>query len=587
MNRNKEKGIVYYASMHKAKVILSIILSLVSVATGIIPYIIVGKVLSIMIGGSATINDIQKYAFIGTLGFCFQVVFYNLSTAISHRLAFNITTDIRNDIINKMAIMSMGDLQLRDSGQYKQFLLEDIDQLEYPFAHVIPEISSNLVGFLALLIYLFVIDWRIALVALIPIIIGFIISVMMMKGGAMGVFHEYNNGKVLLNSATIEYVNGMEVIKAFNQTLTSVQKFSNAVFHFKDVMIKWFGHCWPYLSAYNVIVPASIAFVLPVGAFMLKNGSINIETFLFAMIVSLGIAPPLMKLIEFTDNIPTIAFGDKKLKKFFETDSLSNKEKRVAIDNDKITFSKVKFGYKDREILHDVSFEINPCSMTAFVGLSGAGKSTIAKLIARFWDVQEGSIYLDKHDIRDIPYEELMEHISYVSQDNFLFDMTIKENIRVGNANATDEQIIEVAKKAGCHEFITKLSEGYDTRVGDDGGILSGGERQRITIARAMLKNSPIIILDEATSYTDPENEALIQKSINNLTKDKTLIVVAHRLSTIVNAEKIIVLDQGRIKSEGTHKELLESSPLYKKLWHIQTGARKWGMKGEEVCSEQ
>ncbi len=229
-----------------------------------------------------------------------------------------------------------------------------------------------------------------------------------------------------------------------------------------------------------------------------------------------------------------------------------------------------------------------PHSMTALVGLSGAGKSTIAKLIARFWDVQQGSIYLDKHNIKEIPYNQLMEHISYVAQDNFLFDMTIKDNIRVGNINATDEEIIEVSKKAGCHDFIKKLPKAYDTRVGDLGGILSGGgERQRITIARAMLKNAPFIILDEATSYTDAENEALIQQSIKNLTKNKTLIVVAHRLSTIMNADKIIVLDKGKIESEGTHTELLESSKLYKKLWNIQTGAKKWKMKEGEICSAQ
>ncbi len=318
MNKNNEKGVVYYTLMHKPKLILSILLSIVSVISGIIPYIIVGKILSIMLDGSATINNIIEYSFIGTLGFCFQVIFYNLSTVISHRLAFSLTTNIRNDIINKMAVMSMGDLQLRDSGEYKQFLLEDIDQLEYPFAHAISEVTSNLVGFLTLLIYLFVINWKMALVALIPIIIGIFISATMMKGGAMEVFHEYDNGKALLNSSTIEYVNGMEVIKAFNQTLTSVEKFSKAVFHFRDVMVKWFGHCWPYLSSYNVISPASIAFVLPIGAFMLKRGSISLEVFIFAMILSLGIAPPpLMKLIEFTDNIPTIAFGDKKLKEFF------------------------------------------------------------------------------------------------------------------------------------------------------------------------------------------------------------------------------------------------------------------------------
>ncbi|GAA0076011.1 ABC transporter ATP-binding protein [Clostridium sp. CTA-5] len=584
MEETKYSGILSFVQKYNGKMTLSIVLSIFSVIFGIIPYFIVTKILTVMILKTGTISNIIYLSIIGGVGFCLKIILFNLSTAISHKLAYNTINVFRYEIVDKLAFMSMGELKKKKVGEYKQLIIDDMEQLEYPLAHAIPEISSNLLGFISIIIYLFIVDWRLALASLLPIIISFIIYAIMMKGGAMEIFKEFNEGKALLNSSTVEYINGMEVIKAFNQTLSSIEKFSNSVIHFRDVMTKWFSHCWLYLSAYNIIMPSSIAFVLPTGAILLRYNKIELSTFIIGMILSLGIAPPIMKLIEFTDNIPTIIFTDNKLKEILSTKELQQNLQNVDLKDDSIEFNHVNFGYEKENVLHDISLKIEPKMMTAFVGPSGAGKSTVAKLIARFWDVNEGNIMVGGENIKNIPLKQLMDKISFVSQENFLFDMTIRENIRIGNKLATDDEIEFAAKNAGCLDFISKLPKGFETKVGDAGELLSGGERQRIAIARAMIKDAPIVILDEATAFTDPENEEIIQKSINNLTKNKTLIVIAHRLSTIVNANKIILFDKGRIVSEGNHNELLKTSVLYKDMWEAHIGSKSWSVKEGKQC---
>ncbi|RDY23101.1 ABC transporter ATP-binding protein [Romboutsia maritimum] len=586
MKQKNNYTIFSFIKRDSKKMMLAIILSLFSVVSGIIPYFVVAKILTLTILKKGTIVDIFYLSIIGTCAFCFKIIFFNLSTTISHKLAYKTINFIRYAIVDKLAFISMGEFQKKKIGEYKQLIMDDMDKLEYPLAHAIPEITSNLLGFIAIMIYLFIVDWRLALAGLVPIIISFIIYGIMMKGGAMEIFKEFNEGTALLNSTTVEYINGMEVVKAFNQTVSSIEKFSNAVIHFRDVMTKWFSHCWPYLSAYNVIMPASIAFVLPIGGILLKNNIIDLSIFIMGMILSLGIAPPVMKLIEFTDNIPTIMFTEAKLKEILSINELEQRLKKICLKDDSVEFNHVSFGYEENNILHDISFKIKPKTMTAFVGTSGAGKSTVAKLIARFWDVKEGEILVGGENIKNIPLTQLMDEISFVSQDNFLFDMTIRENIKIGNKFATDDEIEAVCKKTGCLDFILKLPQGFDTAVGNTGELLSGGERQRIAIARAMIKNASIIILDEATAFTDPENEEIIQKSISNLTKDKTVIIIAHRLSTIVNADKIILFNKGRIVNEGTHNELLENSHIYKDMWQAHIGSKSWGVKEKVQCLE-
>ena len=364
----------------------------------------------------------------------------------------------------------------------------------------------------------------------------------------------------------VEYVNGMEVIKAFGRTASSMEKFSSAVKAFRDSMIAWFNHCHPFLAGFYVVTPNSLMLVLPIGILLLAAGSITLEHFILCMFLAFGVAQPLIKIMEFADHIMAITTTMGKVDEIMRMEELPQGVSTLP-GADVLNMSHVSFGYGDTEVLHDVSLEVHKGQKVAFVGPSGSGKSTIAKLLVRFYDPDAGGIQINGIDIRNVPLDDLMSNISFVTQDNFLFDTSIKENIRMGNITATDEDVINAAKQAGCHEFITSLSEGYETAAGNAGNKLSGGQKQRIAIARAILKDAPIVILDEASAFMDPENEDRVQKSIEALTEKKTLIMIAHRLHTVIHCDCIFVVDDGHIIARGTHDELLKNCMVYQTLW--------------------
>ena len=365
----------------------------------------------------------------------------------------------------------------------------------------------------------------------------------------------------------VEYVNGIEVIKAFNQSAKSYQKYTNSVKAYADIMNDWMKSIQIYLSMGTYIFPAVLIGVLPIGGLMYLNGALSVNNFILIIILALGIMGPLIKAYSYADYSAKLGYTIKEINSLLNEPELADAKTPQAIDCHDIVFKDVSFGYGPQAVLNHINLTIKDGRTTALVGPSGSGKSTLAKLIARLWDVDSGDISIGGCNIKNIPFDELMDKVAYVSQDNYLFDDTIMNNIRMGNKNASDDEVIAMAKQSGCHEFIMSLEKGYKTIAGGAGGHLSGGERQRITIARAMLKNAPIIILDEATSYTDPENEAIIQQSVSRLVQGKTLIVIAHRLSTIVNSEKIVLVENGSIKAEGTHRALLDQSELYKRMW--------------------
>ncbi|MFV0414185.1 MAG: ABC transporter ATP-binding protein [Oscillospiraceae bacterium] len=352
--------------------------------------------------------------------------------------------------------------------------------------------------------------------------------------------------------------------------------------------MKWYRHCWPYLSGYAVIMPAGIAAVLPVGAALYAGGSLGIGALLTGIILTLGLSGPVMKLVEFSDNFVTIADTETRVHEMLQTQELPQPEQPARLKGYDVSFRNVEFSYGSAQVLKGISFDAPVGTVTAIVGPSGSGKSTIARLLARFWDVSGGEIFLGGVNIKEMPISQLMDCISYVSQENFLLDMSIRENICVGLPAATNAQVEQAAEKAGCAEFIGRFPQGYDTRVGDAGDRLSGGERQRSAIARAILKNAPIVLLDEATAFTDPESEDKIQTSIGNLVKGKTLLIIAHRLSTIMYADNILVVQAGRISAQGTHEELLRASALYQGMWQAHIEAMEWSMKEEEAtpCGE-
>ena len=560
----------------KRLLITSVIFAVLGAAAGIIPYLAVSRLIIRICARDYTLQAIFVTALITLAGYLGQLYLSTLSTICSHRAAFTVLRNIRMQLTAKLSRVPMGFILDTPSGKFKTMLVDTVEKLELPLAHIIPELTANLLIPFLMLVYFFYLDWRLALTAFATFPLGLICYMGMMKD------YEKRYAKVLtasknMDAATVEYIGGIEVIKAFNQSTVSYRKYTEAIAENENAKAEWFKKTNPYYAAGIAIAPSSLLGVLPLGCWFFIHGSISAGSFISCIILSLGLIAPLIQALRYTDSLAMVDSTVKEIAKLLEAEEMNRPKNAVPIKENTIAFSHVSFAYSDTEVLHDISFQAVPNGMTAFVGPSGSGKSTIARLIASFWEASQGSVMIGGCDARNIPLSQVMERAGYVSQDNYLFHLSIRENIRIGKPDATDAEIEQAAKKASCHDFISALPQGYDTIAGDGGNNLSGGEKQRIAIARAILKDSPIIVLDEATAFTDPENEAVIQRSIGELVAGKTLIVIAHRLSTITMADKIIVMNHGRIEAEGRHQSLLESCELYRTLWnaHISVSDKK------------
>ena len=476
--------------------------------------------------------------------------------------------------LDKLGRISLGAVQDRPSGALKNTIVERIDSIEITLAHIVPEFTSNLLGALCLLVFLFVINWKMGFVSLITLPVGLLCYMGMMIG------YEKDYGRTVkatkdLNDSAVEYIGGIEVIKVFGKVKSSYERFIAAAKEGAASYIDWMRKCNFFFSFAMVILPANLITILPIGALMIRGGTLTAEAFILITILSLSIVTPIITCASYTDDLAKVGLVVGEVTSILEEKDMVRPETDKATPTDNsVVFKDVRFSYKEAEVLHGVNLEFKQGSVNALVGPSGSGKSTIAKLLASYWDVDSGSISIGGVDIRDLSAANYFKRVAYVSQDNFLFNESVRENIRMGNLAATDQEVEQAAKNCGCHDFIMSLENGYDTIVGDAGGHLSGGERQRIAIARAMLKDAPIVVLDEATSYTDPENEAIIQESVAKLVKGKTLIVIAHRLSTIIDSDQIVVVNEGNIDSTGTHDQLLKNSKLYSSLWQSHIAAK-------------
>ena len=467
-----------------------------------------------------------------------------------------------------------GRFWIRPSGQYKTTIVDRVEGMEPTFAHLLPEMTANVLVPIVIVVYLLILDWRMALLSLVTLVVGLVVMSAGMKNYPVKWEGAVKAGKQMTD-AIVEYIGGIEVVKAFSQSAGSYKKYSDAVNYNANYYVDWMRENQKTMSAYNAILPSVLICVLPCGFSFWLSGSLELSTFLSIVIFSLGLVGPIIAAFTFTDDLAVLGTNVEEISQLLNAEELNHKETPIKLEDTGISLRSVSFSYDGTtEVLHDVNLAIHPGTMTALVGPSGSGKSTVAKLIAGYWDVTSGSITLGGHELKDMPLSEIADQISYVSQDNYLFNRSIRENIRMGRPSATDAEVEQAAKQSGCDAFISKLDNGYDTVVGSAGSHLSGGERQRIAIARAMLKNAPVVILDEATAYIDPENEALVQKAISTLTVGKTLIVIAHRLSTIVGADNIVVVKDGTIHAQGTHEKLLETCPLYRDMWQAHVGAK-------------
>ncbi len=561
---------------HHGKLKQSMVLSVIGIVIGLIPYYCAAKIMGILIEGNATLS--QAIPLIVTAFACSILkAFLTVgSTAISHKATFAVLAETREKCLQKLAKMSMGTLQEQSTGRWKTILVDQIESCETTLAHVFPEVAGNIAAPIALMLALFFVDWRMALLTIVVFPVGMVFMMGMMKGYAEKYSEAVKTGKEM-NDAIVEYIGGVKEIKTFNQGSKSYARLSDSVTRNASFYYNWMKTCMTYTSLSRNIAPAVLLTVLPLGLFFYIGGSLSFLDFVTVMILSLSIVSPIIKVVNYTDNLAVSDTVIASIETILKAPEQHHPQKNVVLQNTTIQMQNVHFHYNDvgKKVLNGVSLMIEPGTKTALVGPSGSGKSTLAKLMAAFWDVEEGSILLGGYPLTDIPLTQISDTISYVAQDNFLFDDTVRENIRMGKETASDQEVEEIAKAAGCHDFIMKLEKGYETNVGGSGAHLSGGERQRITIARAMLKNAPIVILDEATAYIDPENEAILQEAISKLVKDKTLIVIAHRLSTITDSDQIVVVANGEIDSVGTHNELLASSSLYQNMWESHIDAKE------------
>lgn len=579
------KTLLSFGAPCRFKMIFSVFFSVISVLCGFVPFYGVYKILEIFIEGTAAAGEIWLWIGISLGGFVGKLLFFGISTIFSHISAYTILEKIRHKIADKLMRAPLGAVQSKSIGELKNTLVDRVEDLEPPLAHLIPEASGNLVLPVLIYIVLAAIDWRMALAALVTLPVAVVPFMFLLKAFNRK-YDEYMASNNHVNSVIVEYVEGIEVVKAFNQTTSSYEKFTKAVKSFRDYTLGWFRSTWLSMNLILAVLPTTLLGTLPVGLALYANGSLSVVNLCMCLILSLSVVASLMKLQGFINEIKSVQFNIDNIENYLEMSELSDSGKIVGLPNYEVVLENVHFSYNGEEkdeVLHGINLKLPEGSFTALVGPSGGGKSTVAKLIARFWDVNKGAIKIGGRNIKELSLKQLSDTVSFVTQDNFLFNCSLKENIRLGDPSASDEEVYRAAKAACCDEFIARLENGYDTSAGDAGKKLSGGEKQRIAIARAILKNAPVVILDEATAFTDPENEDKIQASVMALTKGKTLLVIAHRLSTIQNAGQIVVLKDGKIEDTGTQAELLKKCPLYRDMWQAHIGAKNWAVSKKEV----
>ena len=566
--------IIQFAGEYKAMYIKSIILALIGVFFSLAPYVLMGDMVKKLFSGEKNFYIYLVEGAIMAAFWILRVVFHTLSTNISHVATFKLISNVRISLVDKLSRLPLASVQEVPSGWLKNIICERTDSMEPILAHIVPEFTANICAPVILFIYILSIDWRMALISLATLPVAAIAMMWMMKDSDVQ-FQKTQTTTKELNDIAVEYIGGIEVIKAFGKAEKSYRRFVDAAKENANSFIEWMNRCIIPFSLGMAVTPATLLSVLPVGAIFTMNGSLSITNYIMIVILSCGLISPLITVMSYSDDIMKATAIFKEIDDMLMLSEMERPEvsKKLPVDHT-ITLSNVYFAYNEKEVISDFNLNIPDGSVTALVGPSGSGKSTVAKLIASLQDVKAGNITIGGVDIRDMSLQDYNSQIAYVSQDSFLFNTSIRENIRMGRPSASDEDVEKIAQKSGCYDFIMELESGFDTIVGGSGSHLSGGERQRISIARAMLKNAPILILDEATSYTDPENEAVMQRSISELSKGKTLIVIAHRLSTIIDADCIVVIKDGKIEAKGTHTELLKSSALYKNMWEAHIYAK-------------
>lgn len=578
-----------YAGSHKKTIHLASFIMLLSVIMGVVPFLFAYQIINPLILGQ-NLEFKRLVILLAGILICLvlQALLGGLGLNMSHKAAYNTLFGLRTSLQKKMENLPLGAIEEKGTGAIKKMFVDDIGSLEVLLAHSLPEEIANLIVPVMVYIAMFFVDWRLALMSLASIPLS-IVAMMIMYSAGMKKMGPYYMASGKMNNTIIEYVNGMEVVKVFNKQAESYQRFSKDVGDYRDYALAWYKTAWPWMALYSALLPCTIILTLPLGGYFAYMGYVSLSDLILVLCLSLSIGLPLLKALGFLPTMPQLNYKISALEDALNIEPLKQGENKFKGIDQTISYDNVTFGYQlskmgengqpetyIKNVIHNVSFTAKVGEKTAIVGESGSGKSTLAKLLIHYYDVLEGSISIGGQNLQDMSLKALNKEISYVSQDQYLFNTSLLENIRIGNLSATDEEVIEAAKKAQCMEFLDKLPNGIYSLAGEAGKMLSGGERQRISLARAILKNAPIVVLDEATAYADPENEEKMEAAIAELVKGKTLIVIAHKLPAIVDADQILVMNHGRLVANGKHKDLLESSADYRKLWDATIFSKEW-----------
>ena len=578
--------VLNYAGEYRKTTYLSIAVMLSGIIMNVLPFLFLYQLLRPLlteetVGPEYILVRILSIAVCGVL----YAFLYVKGLSLSHNAAYHTLQNLRISLQGKLEGQPLGVIQEKGTGSLKKMFIDDIDSIELLLAHALPEGLANLAVPLFVFIAMFFVDWKLALLSLCSLPLGFVAMGAMYQAG-ISKMDAYYGAARKMNNTIVEYINGMEVVKVFNRDGDSYRRFEEDVRSYRDFTLNWYKVCWPWMALYNSILPCTALFTLPVGAWLVLRGLSTLPDLALVLCMSFGVGAPLLRSLSFMSTMPQLKYKIDALEHLMDAPALQQTDASFSGADYSISFENVRFAYQKKEVLHGISFQAAPGSLTALVGESGSGKSTLAKLLVHYYDVTGGAIRIGGQRLTDMSVESLNQQISYVSQEQFLFNISLLENIRLGKPEASDEEVMAAAQKAQCGEFLSRLPEGIHTMAGDGGKQLSGGERQRISLARAILKDAPIVVLDEATAFMDPENEEKMNEAIGEVIQGKTVVVIAHRLYSITGANQICVLDQGRLADMGTHEELLNRCEAYQKLWHAAEHSARWAVKPDALIQE-
>ena len=578
--------VLNYAGEYRKTTYLSIAVMLSGIIMNVLPFLFLYQLLRPLLTGEAVGPEyiLARVLAIAVCGVLYAFL-YVKGLSLSHNAAYHTLQNLRISLQGKLEGQPLGVIQEKGTGSLKKMFIDDIDSIELLLAHALPEGLANLAVPLFVFIAMFFVDWKLALLSLCSLPLGFVAMGAMYQAG-ISKMDAYYGAARKMNNTIVEYINGMEVVKVFNRDGDSYRRFEEDVRSYRDFTLDWYKVCWPWMALYNSILPCTALFTLPVGAWLVLKGFSTLPDLALVLCMSFGVGAPLLRSLSFMSTMPQLKYKIDALEHLMDAPALQQTDASFSGADYSISFEDVRFAYQEKEVLHGISFQAAPGSLTALVGESGSGKSTLAKLLVHYYDVTGGAIRIGGQRLTDMSVESLNQQISYVSQEQFLFNISLLENIRLGKPEASDEEVMAAAQKAQCGEFLSRLPEGIHTMAGDGGKQLSGGERQRISLARAILKDAPIVVLDEATAFMDPENEEKMNEAIGEVIQGKTVVVIAHRLYSITGADQICVLDQGRLADMGTHEELLNRCEAYQKLWHAAEHSARWAVKSDALIQE-